>query len=96
MMTRHYKVAGHTFTVSGKDEIFEQMGNYEPFRCEGGEPLFSLTEDSGVVPEYTEVYRQEEGWWGTIFYFTACSLGLSLSFQVDYLSIPFNHIWKPL
>jgi len=60
MMTRHYKVAGHTFAVSGKDEIFELMENYEPFRCEGGEPLFTLTECSGVVPEYTEVFRQEE------------------------------------
>ncbi len=62
MMTRHYKVAGHTFTVSGQAELFEQMKNYEPFECEGGEPLFSLTEDSGAVPEYTEVFRQEESW----------------------------------
>ena len=60
MMTRHYKVAGHTFAVSGRTEIFEQMKNYEPFECEGGEPLFSLMEDSGEVPEYTEVYRQED------------------------------------
>ena len=60
MMTRYYKVAGHTFAVSGRAEIFEQMKNYEPFECEGGEPLFSLMEDSGEVPEYTEVYRQEE------------------------------------
>ena len=60
MMTRHYKVAGHTFAVIGSNELFEQMGNYEPFRCEGGEPLFTLTECSGVVPEYTEVFRQEE------------------------------------
>ena len=58
MMTRHYTVAGHTFAVSGSDELFEQMGNYEPFRCEGGEPLFTLTECSGVVPEYTEEFRQ--------------------------------------
>jgi len=61
-MTRHYKVAGHTFTVSGQAELFKQMKNYEPFECEGGEPLFSLTEDSGAVPEYTEVFRQEESW----------------------------------
>ena len=60
MMTRHYKVAGHKFAVSGRTEIFEQMKNYEPFDCEGGEPLFLLMEDSGEVPEYTEVYRQEE------------------------------------
>jgi len=60
MMTRHYTVAGHTFAVSGSNELFEQMGNYEPFRCEGDEPLFTLTECSGVVPEYTEVFRQEE------------------------------------
>ena len=56
MMTRYYKVAGHVFAVSGKAELFEQMGNYEPFECEGGEPLFSLTIECGVVPEYTEVY----------------------------------------
>ena len=62
MMTRHYKVAGHTFAVSGSAGLFEKMGNYEPFECEGGEPLFSLTEDSGTVPDYTEVYRQEEDW----------------------------------
>ena len=60
MMTRHYKVAGHTFAVSGSTGLFEKMGNYEPFACEGGEPLFTLTEDSGTVPDYTEVYRQVE------------------------------------
>ena len=62
MMTRHYKVAGHTFAVSVRAELLEQMDNFEPFECEGGEPLFSLTEDSGAVPEYTEVFRQEESW----------------------------------
>ncbi len=56
MMTKHYKVAGHVFAVCGKAELFEQMGNYEPFECEGGEPLFSLTIECGVVPVYTEVY----------------------------------------
>ena len=56
MMTKHYKVAGHTFAVSGQAVFFELMGNYEPFECEGGEPLFSLTIECGVVPEYTEVY----------------------------------------
>ena len=60
MMTRHYKVAGHTFAVSGSVQLFEKMENYEPFRCEGDEPLFALTECSGVVPEYTEEFRQEE------------------------------------
>ena len=60
MMTRYYKVAGHTFAVTGKDEVFEQMESYEPFRCEDGEPLFSLTIDSGVVPEYTEVYPSKK------------------------------------
>ena len=59
-MTKHYKVAGHTFAVSSQAGFFELMGNYEPFECEGGEPLFSLTVECGVVPEYTEEYRQEE------------------------------------
>ena len=62
MMTRHYKVAGHTFAVSVRAELLEQMDNFEPFECEGGESLFSLTEDSGAVPEYTEVFRQEGSW----------------------------------
>lgn len=62
MMTKHYKVAGHTFAVSSQAGFFELMGNYEPFECEGGEPLFSLTVEFGVVPEYTEEYRQEESW----------------------------------
>ena len=61
MMTKHYKVAGHTFAVSGQAGFFELMGKYEPFECEGGEPLFSLAIECGVVPEYTEEYRQEEG-----------------------------------
>ena len=61
MMTKHYKVAGHTFAVSSQAGFFELMGNYEPFECEGGEPLFSLTVECDVVPEYTEEYRQEEG-----------------------------------
>jgi len=33
MMTRHYKVAGHTFAVSSQAGFFELMGNYEPFEC---------------------------------------------------------------
>ena len=66
MMTRIYKVAGHTFAISGRVELFEQMDNLEPFACEGGEPLFSLMEDSGEVPEYTEVYRREEPYITTI------------------------------
>ena len=66
MMTRHYNVAGHTFAISGRVELFEQMDNLEPFACEGGEPLFSLMEDCGEVPEYTEVYRREEPYITTI------------------------------
>ena len=56
MITKHYKVAGHVFAVSSQASFFELMGNYEPFECEVGEPLFSLTMECGVVPEYTEVY----------------------------------------
>ena len=62
MMTRYYKVAGHTFAISGSTELFEKMGNYEPFECEGGETLFSLIADSGTIPDYTEVYRTKMGW----------------------------------
>ena len=59
MMTRHYRVAGHTFAISVREELFALIGNYEPFACDGGKPLFTLIEDSGAVPEYTEVYRKE-------------------------------------
>jgi len=52
-------VAGHTFAISVREELFALIGNYEPFACDGGEPLFTLIEDSGAVPEYTEVYRKE-------------------------------------
>ena len=62
MMTRYYKVAGHTFAVSSQAGFFELMGNYDPFECEGGEPLFSLAIECGVVPEYTEEYRTKMGW----------------------------------
>ena len=68
MMTRHYNVAGHTFAISGRAELFEQMENYEPFACEDGEPLFSLIEDCGTVPEYTEEYRWEEPYMTHIAY----------------------------
>lgn len=86
MMTRHYKVAGHTFVVSGKAALFEQMGNYEPFRCEDGEPLFAFTECSGVVPEYTEVYRQEDSWPHIIFGHTA-SGNMVLEFMAGTKSV---------
>ena len=68
MMTRIYKVAGHTFAISGRAELFEQMDNLEPFACEGGEPLFSLTVEIGTGPEYTEVYRWEEPYMTYIVY----------------------------
>ena len=79
MMTRHYKVAGHTFAVSSQAGFFELMGNYEPFECVGGEPLFSLTADCGVVPEYTEEYRQEESWSQII-----CGHDASGNYVVEY------------
>ena len=68
MMTRHYNVAGHTFAISGRVELFEQMENLEPFACEGGERLFSLTVEIGTGPEYTEVYRWEEPYMTYIVY----------------------------
>ena len=66
MMTRHYNVAGHTFAISGRGELFKQMDNLESFACEGGEPLFSLTVEIGTGHEYTEVYRWEEPYITTI------------------------------
>ena len=61
-------MAGHTFSVSVMAELFEQMENLEPFACEGGEPLFSLTVEIGTAPEYTEVYRWEQPYMTHIVY----------------------------
>ena len=63
METRFYKVAGHTFGVSGGAEIFALMGNYEPFcceSCEAGEMVFMLTVGKGEAVSYTEDLRQED------------------------------------
>ena len=60
MDTRYYKVAGHTFGVSGGAEIFALMTNYEPFGCETGESVFMLTVGKGEAVGYTEDLRQED------------------------------------
>lgn len=58
--TRYYKVAKHRFCVSGEDEIFTLMGNYEPFDCDEGETVFTLAIEGGKAPVYSEELRQED------------------------------------
>ena len=58
--TRYYEVARHRFCVSGTDDTFALMANYEPFACADGEPVFALTVEGGTAPAYTEELRQEE------------------------------------
>ena len=58
--TRYYKVAEHRFCVSGEDDIFTLMGNYEPFGCDEGETVFTLAIESGQAPVYSEELRQED------------------------------------
>lgn len=58
--TRYYEVAGHRFCVSGEEDIFSLMGNYEPFVCADGEAVFALDVESGDAPAYTEELRQED------------------------------------
>ena len=48
--TRYYKVAEHRFCVSGEDDIFTLMGNYEPFGCDEGETVFTLAIEGGKAP----------------------------------------------
>ena len=60
METRYYKVAGHTFGVSGEAATFALMDNYAPFSCKAGEAVFMLTVGRGVAVSYTEDLRQEE------------------------------------
>ena len=61
--TRYYEVAGHRFCVSGGEDIFTLMHNYEPFRLHqttpvGGE-LFALSIGDGETVNYVEELRQE-------------------------------------
>ena len=58
--TRYYKVAEHRFCVSGEDDIFTLMGNYEPFGCDEGETVFTLALEGGKAPVYSEELRQED------------------------------------
>lgn len=56
--TRYYEVAGHRFCVSGGEEVYSLMGNYEPFRCEDCETVFALSIENGKATEYAEELRQ--------------------------------------
>ena len=69
--TRYYKVAGHCFGVTAEAEVFELMGNYEPFEeCtihnaqfkmhNAQDFAFSLIVGNGRGQEYTEELRQED------------------------------------
>lgn len=61
MKTAYYQVGGHVFSVSGGEDSFALMGNYEPFRCVATDAVaFSLTIGGSEVPLYSEELRQEE------------------------------------
>lgn len=60
METRYYKVAGHTFGVSGEAGVFALMENYAPFSCKADEAVFMLTVGKGLAVSFTEDLRQEE------------------------------------
>ena len=59
MDTRYYKVAGHQFSVSGEEEVFLLMSNYEPFASGEAAVAFSLTTCKGSPVDYEEEMRQE-------------------------------------
>jgi hypothetical protein len=60
--TRYYEVAGHRFCVSGEEDIFSLMGNYEPFAVNHGDRSLDmqLCCNHGPVIHYTEELRQED------------------------------------
>ena len=61
MKTAYYQVGGHVFSVSGGEDSFALMGNYEPFRCVATDAVaFTLTIGGSEVPLYSEELRQEE------------------------------------
>ena len=66
-VTNYYKVAGHTFGVSGEEEVFALMSNYAPFVNHGDRSMIAaklhITRPVPVIhhaPEYTEEMRQED------------------------------------
>ena len=59
-VTNYYKVAGHTFGVSGEAGVFALFANYVPFSCQTGEMVFMLTVGKGAAVGYTEDLRQED------------------------------------
>ena len=66
-VTNYYKVAGHTFGVSGEEEVFALMSNYEPFVNHGDRSMIAaklhITRPVPMIhpaPEYTEEMRQED------------------------------------
>ena len=69
----YYKVAGHTFGVSGEAGVFALMSNYEPFVNHGDRSMIAaklhITRPVPMIhpvpvihpaPEYTEEMRQED------------------------------------
>ena len=58
--TRYYEVAGRQFSVSGEEDSFALMGNYEPFARANCEVAFALAIENGDAPEYIEEMRQED------------------------------------
>ena len=66
-VTNYYKVAGHTFGVSGEAGVFALMSNYEPFVNHGDRSMIAaklhitrLVPMIHPAPEYTEEMRQED------------------------------------
>ena len=66
-VTNYYKVAGHTFGVSGEEEVFALMSNYAPFVNHGDRSMIAaklhITRPVPMIhhaPEYTEEMRQED------------------------------------
>ena len=66
-VTNYYKVAGHTFGVSGEAGVFALMSNYAPFVNHGDRSMIAaklhITRPVPVIhhaPEYTEEMRQED------------------------------------
>ena len=61
--SKYYEVAGHCFMVEAGDADLKQMDNYEPFRLvamPSQELVFELTISEGLLPVYTEEWRQED------------------------------------
>ena len=58
--SRYYRVAEHSFCISGEPKVLSLMQRYSVFQSLGCNALFTLTVEEGKAPIYIKEYHQED------------------------------------